>query len=411
VSRPVLAMSLIAASLLSLSACGRDEPAPRPSATCPATTPVTTLPGAVSDPGPGQVRWSVPLDRCAGAARAAWGDLRSQQIGALGPGNELVLDLDGTISRFDLSTGARLWQRTVVAPAVSSTFDRVEVTSDLVMVALTAKSVDGGYAFLDARTGAPLGAPDQRPGGTAELVGGHVVIGGEDSVSGYDPRTGKTTWRVDAAGPAHDDTTLYLRSPGDPDGITRVDAATGRVLSPFRLQAAAHLTPSRVELFGAAQGELLLWEHNPARSSVARSVAMDTRTGALAWARAGQFGTAGSGPFSEYADDGVFTAVDPHSGRVRWTVSQDRGPGLYAVEPVADYLVQAVEDGADVTRYPGRIDGVPPKGLAAAHPAWRSAALPHPQLVAADQRTAVVSTCDAQGQPGCADRALVAIAL
>ncbi|MEV6848588.1 PQQ-binding-like beta-propeller repeat protein [Actinoplanes sp. NPDC051411] len=437
-TRSLLTVSLVAALALSLSACGAGKPAPQPTATCPSAAPVTTLPAPVGNPGPGQVRWSVLLDRCAGAARSAFSDIRSQEIGTVGPGNELILDLNGTISRFDLSTGARSWQRKVVAPAAASDFDRVEATSDLVLVTLTARSDDNKFTFLDARTGAPLGALGQDLGGLAELVGGHVVISAHGTVSGYDPRTGKTGWQVKYTRPpddpysnevAHDDTTLYLEPPGGASGeIMRIDAATGHRLPPLRLPAAAGLTPSRIELFGAAQGRLVLDEYGTTRTSappggtgvyqVVRGVAVDTRTGALAWSRPGQITIADSGPFTDYGDDGAYTAIDPRTGRPTWTIAGnalDTGPGRYNVEPLADHLVQAAEGGADLSEDPGRLLGVPPAGFAKAHPAWRSAALPRPQLVAADQRTAVVTTCDAWGNPvnpaGCADRELVGIAL
>jgi outer membrane protein assembly factor BamB len=437
-TRSLLTVSLVAALALSLSACSSGRPTPQPTATCPSAAAVTTPPAPVSDPRPGQVRWSVLLDRCAGAARAAWNDMRIQQIGTVGPGNELLLDLNGTVSRFDLSTGARSWQRKVVAPAAANVFDRVEATADLVMVTLTAKSDDNKFTFLDARTGVPLGAMGQDPGGLPELVGGHVVISADGTVSGYDPRTGKTGWRVkytlppDAEGVAdvaHDDTTLYLEPPGGASGeIMRIDAATGHPLPSLRLPAAAGLTPSRIEPFGAAQGRLVLWEHGATRTSappggtgvfpVVRGVAVDTRTGALAWSRPGRITTADSGPFTAYGDDGSYTAIDPRTGRTTWTITEhglDTGPGRYAVEPLPDYLVRAAESGTDLSEDPGTLVGVPPAGFEKAHPAWHSAALPRPQFVAADQQTAVVTTCDPWGDPlhpaGCADRELVAIAL
>jgi outer membrane protein assembly factor BamB len=439
VTRSLLTVSLVAALAVSLSACGSGKHARQPTAGC-SSAPRPALPTPVGNPRPGQVRWSVLLDQCAGKARTAWYDMRESELGALGPGDELILDLDGTISRFELSTGARSWQRKVVAPAAASVFDSVEATKDLVMVTLAVKADDKKYAFLDAHTGAPLGAMNQQPDGVPELVGGHVVIRANGTVSGYDPRTGTSSWQVkytvppDAwpvSGLAHDDTTLYVQPPGGASNeIMRVDAATGRVLPSLRLPAAARLTHSSIEPSGTGQGVLVLWEHSATPSSappggtgvhpVVRSVGIDTRTGALAWSRPEQIAAADSGPFSTYlGEDGVFTAVDPRTGRTLWTVTENglgTGNSLYALEPLPDYLVQAVEGGdGSVTDDPGTVGGVPPKGTEGTHPAWHSVALPRPQCVAADQATAVVSTCDPWGNPmrpaGCADRELVAIAL
>jgi outer membrane protein assembly factor BamB len=260
-----------------------------------------------------------------------------------------------------------------------------------------------------------------------------VVVDTGDQLQGYDPRAGETTWqdpvtRLPAAATVQDDTTVYLPpGAGGSDGIGRVDAATGRVLAPLQLPRAPRLDPASTELDGVGQGLLALGKTSaqPASSApgqpigypIVLSVVVDSGTGATVWARNGNVAASDAGPFSTFdANSHTYTAVDPRTGQDLWSVSD---PGLgtvggpHPLVALPDYLVQGIE--ADPQDNGGEVAGVPPAGSEATHAAWHSVPLIRPQLVAVDQDTAVVSTCDPWANPVlsklCADRALVAIAI
>jgi hypothetical protein len=352
------------------------------------------------------------------------------QIGTIAPGNQLFLDLNGTVRRYDLRTGTLSWQRSSEA-ATSSTYpDDAEATQGLVMVSAGPQK----YTFLDAATGQTLGAMNQTAPGRPLLVGAHVVISEGDQLEGYDPRTAKTTWQ-DTVPPSsdtvHDDATIYLNpAPGSAGAVSigRIDAATGRRLAPLEISPAARLNPASSNTGSVGQGLLVLEDASGeapssapgqpiGQGSIVRSVAVNSSTGATVWMRAGDTGATDAGPFFRAGGPSEsYTAVDPRTGQNLWSVSESglgNDGGQYPLIAVPDYLVQAAY--ANVSDDSGSVAGVPPEGPGATPPAWHSAPLVRVQFVAADQDTAVVSTCDPWGDSArptvCASRALIAITI
>jgi hypothetical protein len=130
-----VAASIAAALALNVSACtsGGHRPGPDPVAACRATLPAVSTPRPAANPQPGDVRWSVLLDRCTAVPRPAWDDLRGgAQIGAMAPGERLVVAVDGVVSGYDPHTGARSWQRTVVPPSRDPQVLTLQAAQDLV---------------------------------------------------------------------------------------------------------------------------------------------------------------------------------------------------------------------------------------------------------------------------------------
>jgi outer membrane protein assembly factor BamB len=219
--------------------------------------------------------WSVLLNRCQGVPTYnVWGaDATSvPQEGQLISGGKLILAQDGVVSAYDVATGTRLWQDTVVAPSHATGVTEFEATSSLVMVSFQASKGGGRLVFLDTADGHLLGQPGDLPPGDPFLVGSHVVIGNKDQVLGYDPATGRITWRQtvpdapQTGGELADSSTVYLSSV-QASGVNetmmqnhllRIDAATGDRLPPLSLPRKVNVDPEMSGGNSYAQGLLLL---------------------------------------------------------------------------------------------------------------------------------------------------------
>jgi outer membrane protein assembly factor BamB len=392
----------LAALLICAAACsgGPAKPAPTPAA-CPRQPPSPPQGGD----RPGAIRWSVVVDRCVPAEDispdTAWeGDSGSS---AAITGNTVVFQRSGVATAYSLRDGRTLWRRPLTP---RGRWSDLAVSPDVVLVQRT-----GAHVALDVRTGRPLWRADDDLA-DFYLAGRHVLrpVDGT-SIEAYAPRTGRRLWRTgvtDTSTTTYDDGTVYLnalaRTRDDPRSpvehrIVRLDAATGRKPAPYVLAK-----PLRVDLDTGldetAQGVLLLNVLSDTREPgvpIIATVALDAATGRRLWTRP-KLVEVGSGPFGE--DDRhahSFAAVDPRTGRTRWTIPY--GADLPALAR-PDHLVTLHRDDPA-----GELRGVGPHGRTL----WTSPQLPRPRYLTDGPGTVLAITCTPGPDELCAEHRLIAL--
>jgi outer membrane protein assembly factor BamB len=362
-SRAKMAVSLLAiaaaaaAGLSTCSSAGTSSGSGGGTAACLQQTARVRPPAVSRRPGPGGIRWSALLARCAGVSGQEY-PLHSPNApvvyAAVAPGNRLAVVVNGVVSMYDTAAGSKLWQRSVQRAAGYPVFDTLSVSQSVLMIQFTTRS--GTLStFLDAASGQPLGKMNAALSGEPILVGSNVVLSDDHSeLRGYDPRTGRTLWRTqvpDAPDPqaaVTDGAIVYMNAAPPSEGrpprdINRLDAASGRLLAPIVLPQ-----PLDFNLDGIgnsfAQG-LLLLEISPSCSTsgcpITQTTAVDTATGAVAWSYPGDVVPEEAGLLS-YPQSNAVTAVDPRTGHTVWSVQHQGfntigGPDPLLLQP--GYLV------------------------------------------------------------------------
>jgi outer membrane protein assembly factor BamB len=333
---------------------------------------------------PGEIRWSAPLERCAGSFDVAW--VARYGWRAEAAGGRLVLSRGDVVAAYDERTGAPLWRRTLGFGATG-----LVASAGVVIASRSAQN-----AVLDARTGEPLWSKDI---GFGELVlaGEHVVHRGRDALEGLDARTGRRLWRTsvpDARTTTFDASVVYLNSvvPGRDSRspvqrrLLRVDAATGH-----RLAALPLPRPLRVDMWSsgnqAVRGMLVLSVLGEAETPgvpIVETVALDPRTGGSLWSRKGGVEL---GPELFGVPDGrTYTALEPRTGRKVWTVARGEAVPLFAR---SGHLV-AHNDSSAGSAAVGTVEGLRPHGGRG----WSSPPLRHVEHLADTGDTVFVITCD-----------------
>jgi PQQ-like domain len=440
------AAATLAAAVLAATLAGCSSAAPPPPAASSLRAAclhhpvrVQTQPPRASA-APGRVLWSVLLNRCQGTPTGIWdsGHLDSATTeGILAPGGRLLLVQDGTVGMYDPGTGARLWQHTVLPSSSQPAVEDLEVSATLVLVSFQPLRSSPREALLDASTGQPAAPESDIPGGDAFLVGSHVVVNDDkNQLEGYDPAANRILWRVtvanapSTAGALHDDSsTLYLSSvapSGDEDTmfqrhILRLDVATGHWLAPLPLPGRLNVDPEEVGGNAFAQ-DLLVLNVNGTKptenssgeigTSVVSTLALDPRTGRVAWDDPGSISTSPAGVFVNSSGQSFYTAVSPQTGRSLWAVSASEMDEMQA-QPLAGQTGFLVATGDAPGGNGGVLIGAKPGVTGAGAKLWTSVPLPGPQAIASSDSEAFVTTCQQDSDAAadlCADSTLVAVA-
>jgi PQQ-like domain len=386
---------------------------------------------------PGTILWSTLINRCQGApAYQLWGEdsITSEQESTLVPGGPLVVVQDGTVTAYGIATGGRLWQRTLMPATEHPQVSQLQASPSLTLVSVTADHNRGVLAFIDTATGQLVGQsgrgrPGRGPSGDPFLVGSHVVVSNDKTrLQGYDPATGRTLWTAtvpDAPpdnGVLTDGSTIYLNSvtPSANDAtiqgkLLRLNAATGRMLTPLRLPRRVNVDADTVNGNGYGQGRLLLDVIGGASGtgglSYSNTIAIDTATGRTAWIASGLVNAATAGLFSREPSGGKVTAVDPATGKNAWTAAaQDLGD-LAGPDPFLALPATMVATGHTDSPVNGAIIGLSPGSAAKQN--WASPPLPDPLLAGFSQHVVYVTTCQPwhpRTENLCADQQLLAVA-
>jgi outer membrane protein assembly factor BamB len=425
----VRGFALVATLTMSvLSACGGGSVEPSPSPPGRAGC-LRDRPGPAPAPGgqgPGAIRWSVVLDRCAPAGsalpfrhdEAPW----SYDYGwsATIAGGRVMLLRDGVVSAYSLRTGRPLWRRTLLpAPTKEAQWAEMSASADAVTVERGGE--DSRYVFLDARTGSSLWSIDTGGEDTEFLLGGRYVITTDDeAIEGHALRTGHRLWRTRVAAPetaVSDGKVIYLSSvmpkhddlhPPVQRRIVRIDAATGRRLADLPLPG-----PLRVGM-NTDHGRLVdgllvlavLGASTEPVTPIIKTVALQASTGRLLWVRKHDV-TIGPGLFGQIDQNAeTYTAVEPRTGRSLWTM---RLGGHQPVMARPAYLVTLETERSKPDT--GWIRGLGPRGGFV----WTSPPLALPDYLTGTPDTLLVVTCS-PWKPGertglCADRRLTAVSL
>jgi hypothetical protein len=186
--------------------------------------------------------------------------------------------------------------------------------------------------------------------------------------------------------------------------LVRVDAATGRKLTPLPLPA-----PMRVDMSAghdqSVRGILVLdvlgeGAHPP----IVRTVALQASTGRLLWTRKNDLNVVPEGLFGLAGPKArTYTVVEPRTGRSRWRVPLDGRPPV-----MASPRQVAVLRGRDST---GIVQGLDSRGRTL----WTSPPLARRQYLAATPDSVLLVTCEPWnanlGVELCADQRLTAVAL
>ena len=395
---PVLVLALVIA--VGLGACssspsrsGAESPAAAVNA-CQHSRPAKLA--AATGQQPGDIRWVASLGRCAPSFGQSWtpSGLTAPRTSATTAGSRLVVIVNGVVSAYSTATGSLLWRRGA-APAGKAVFEALDATQSLVMVQYRTTSATLS-TFLSAGDGQPLGKANAAVHGSPFLVGAHVVVtDGGSSLAGYDPGTGTARWRVtvpdapSADAEVNDGTIVYLDSEAGREQmppmrrIDRLDAATGRLLSPITLAKALSFDLSAVGGNQFSQGLLLLGISSPA----AQTVAVEPASGAVKWTYPGDV-VAGAGLFT-YFDQGAsdLYALDPATGQQVWSLQQ---PGLNT-EGGPQTVLAAPGFAAAWSAASGHwvVEGIKPAGTKA----WTSPPLPAALFVTNDASTVYVISC------------------
>jgi outer membrane protein assembly factor BamB len=413
---PVLVLALVTA--VGLAACS-SSPSPG-SATaaavraCQQGSPAK-LPAATGQQ-PGGIRWAASLGRCGQDFGQSWSPtgLTAPRTWASPAGGRLVVIVNGVVSAYSTASGDRLWRRSV-APAGKAGFAALDATQSLVMVQFRTTTATLS-TFLDASTGQLRGRANVAVHGSPFLVGGHVVVtDGGTGLAGYDPVSGTDRWHTtvpdapSADAEVNDGTIVYLNSEAGREQmppmrrIDRLDAASGRLLSPITLPKPVAFDLSAEGGNQFSQGLLLLG----ISSGSAQTVAVDPASGAVKWTYPGDV-VAGAGLFT-YFDQGAsdLYALDPGTGRQVWSLQQqglntEGGPETLLAAPG----FAAAWSPATADRWV--VDGIKPTGTKA----WTSPSFPGAMFVANDASTVYVISCRPwPGSAGvCADITLAAVA-
>ncbi|MBU2668056.1 PQQ-binding-like beta-propeller repeat protein [Actinoplanes bogorensis] len=175
-----------------------------------------------------------------------------------------------SLTALDVTTGQVLYTRPIPEPMYGLVVDNGIVAGGVWDTAISKYGVRA-YRIADgSRAWARVGSI----GGETIAAAGRVLVAGDDSTSAVDLATGKTLWSPGAGcwtpiGASPDGGAFYMRC--DPDGpISRVDAATGRVLATF---------PSPGSTSGFATDGERVYLHTFAN----QLIAIDARTGRRVW--------------------------------------------------------------------------------------------------------------------------------
>jgi hypothetical protein len=312
------------------------------------------------------------------------------------PGGKLAVVVNGVVSVYSAGTGARLWQRRVApagGPAVIGAFD----ASQSLLLIQFRHAAATLTTFLELSSGQPLGKMNAVVPGDPFLVGAHVVLSDQGStLEGYDPGTGKTLWSAavpgapDAQAEVNDGTVVYLNSADVSSGTTamsrigRLDAATGRMLTPVTLPRPLDFDLSEEGGNAFSQGLLLLGISAPAT----RTVAVDPAAGTVKWTYPGDV-VSGPGLFTYFDKDGSdLTAISPRSGRAVWSLQQqglgtEGGPDALLASPGYAAAWSSAPDGRWV------VAGIKPDGSRA----WASPRFPAAMWLTDDTSTVYVIGC------------------
>ena len=398
--RRPLFLVLVLATAVSAAAC--TSSAPNSSAAASATACRQASPShgpAVGGQRPGNVRWSVALARCVKNSGQTWtgpGLTAPTTWVAPVPGGKLAVVVNGVVSLYSTATGARVWRRSVAPAGGSAVVATLDVSSSLLLIQFRTATATR-TTFLDLSSGQPQGKLNLTVPGDPFLVGGHVVVtDAKNTLEGYDPVTGTTRWHatVPDAPPAraevNDGSTVYLNpedvgsTPVPMNRIDRLDAATGRLLSPITLPKPLEFDLSDEGGNDFAQGLLLLGISSPA----AQTVAVDTAARTVKWSYPGSV-VSGPGLFT-FSDQGGsdLTAISPASGHQVWSLQQqglDTEGGPDALLATTGFL--AAWSPAAAGRWV--VAGIRPDGGRA----WTSPGFPAAIFLADDASTVYVVSC------------------
>jgi outer membrane protein assembly factor BamB len=340
------------------------------------------------------------------------------------PGGNLAVFVNGTVSMYT-GTGTVLWKRNVAPPDWDTRLANLYVSQSMVLIEFTepgtAIPVKTSSTFLNAADGQPLGKTNVTLASAPFLVGSHVVLdsASESALEGYDPSTGQTLWTtpvpsVPSAGAEIDDGSIvYLNSAGGGDApppmrrIDRLDAATGRMLSPITLPSALAFNLASVGGNQYEQGLLLLSVVPPCSTTgcdITQTVAVDPASGTIKWSHSGDVQGAAAGLFSEAADASQtsgansMTAVSPGTGKDVWTwqapqpdsIGTDGGPDALILR--SGYVAAWTSEAKNLL--PAVVGYNPRTGKQA----WTSPALANLMYLTSGSGTIYAFNCDAWDQ-------------